>query len=93
MCLSYQVSFLFVFKGLPSSSPSYGFTTGVVNTAGKINPTKGEDRVQRGRVPGQGHAVTPWQTPGWRGDFPSSQARSLGGSLLDKGAMAYELGI
>lgn len=72
MCLSYQVSFLFVFKGLPSSSPSYGFTTGVVNTAGKINPTKGEDRVQRGRVPGQGHAVTPWQTPGWRGDFPSS---------------------
>ncbi|KAI4534063.1 hypothetical protein MG293_014923 [Ovis ammon polii] len=27
-------------KGLPSSSPSYGFTTGVVNTASKINPTK-----------------------------------------------------
>lgn len=93
MCLSYQVSFLFVFKGLPSSSPSYGFTTGVVNMASKINPTKGEDRVQRGCVPGQGHTVTPWQTPGCGETSPPLLAPSLGGSLLDKGTMAYELGI
>lgn len=49
-CLSYQVSFLFVFKGLPSSSPSYGFTTSVVNMAGKINPAKGEDVERREAV-------------------------------------------